>query len=676
MAEVEASKKTKTPPKGTEGKIRSLNNTVLRIIILSVVVTAAVVNIITTVLMAQTARQVAQSAASTAMDVMEEELTTQAKTLANSAQRLAESDAVKAAFSTVGDPAALDYTALVSQSGANAVVLFDASGIVCGSSLEAVSVGTDLSADVGVASALQGAAAARTTMGIGYDFALEAAAALTEEPVGVRGGVLLLYNLAESTFVDGLKEKTGDDFTVFFGNVRLSTTIVGSDGQRIVGTEMGADIAETVLQQGQAYSGRATINGRSYITNYMPMLDESGKAIGALFSGYDLSTMNAGVTRSVTITIATGLVLLLIVTLYSSRLLTHTVKRPLAKIVKTVNDIAAGEMTERTRARLVEQESQNEIGQLARAMERAVDTIRRISDDTQKLKDALERSDLTVKLDTSEYAGIYKTIVDVVEGLFSEIVQNMKQIQNVASGINERTCQVSAAAESLAQGSTEQASSVEELASTVSSIVLQVDQNAENAREASRISEEEQQGMTHSGEQMDSMASAMKEISQTSQKISVIVKAIDDLAFQTNLLALNASVEAARAGSQGKGFAVVATEVQNLAGKSAAAAKDSAELIEDVLEAIKKGVSFADQAEKGLKDVREKATLVNGAVAQISSATAEQAKMLGQINAGVEQISAVVQSNTGIAEETAAASQGLSADTQKLNGMVEQYQFD
>ena len=172
------------------------------------------------------------------------------------------------------------------------------------------------------------------------------------------------------------------------------------------------------------------------------------------------------------------------------------------------------------------------------------------------------------------------------------------------------------------------------------------------------------------------MIGAMDEISTTSHKIGAMVKTIDDIAFQTNILALNAAVEAARAGAQGKGFAVVADEVRNLANKSAEAAKDSTTLIGNVISAIEKGVGYAGSVERSLSSVMEKTSIVNDAVDNISSATAEQAMLIEQISVGIDQISSVIQLNTSISEETAAASIGLADDIGMLNAMVKKYRFE
>jgi len=560
--------------------------------------------------------------------------------------------------------------------GVSNAAVFDSTGKVV-ATVGGFSLGDDVSSVACVQDALGGNSSSTIDKGPNSDF--EVMVALPVESNGsVVGGIMLSHDLTDNAFVDDTQSWTGTtyEFTIFKDDVRVATTVKDSSGNRIVGTTMSEKIAQIVLKDGKEYTGRAAIAGKKYNVVYEPIQAADGSVIGALFSGYDLTSYFRGIITSIALCCVLSLAIVALVVILIGRFMRKRLRHPLENVVSAVDDIAEGKMSAKTSDTLAALATKDEIGQLARSMEQAVSSVRKISDDTQYLEAALQRNDLTVSVNTDSHRGIYKMIADVVNRLFNEIVTDMKEVSTIAKQIDSSTIQVAEAAQTLAQGSTEQAGSVEELASTINSIVSQVDQNAASAKQAFQASQEAETQVMSSNEQMNSMMSAMDEISKTSQQISVIVKTIDDLAFQTNLLALNAAVEAARAGAQGKGFAVVADEVQNLAGKSAAAAKSTAELIESALSAVKKGTDFARNAEEGLKGVVGKTTQVNEMVSKITAATDTEAEMLNQVSEGIDQISIVVQKNSGIAEETAAASQGLTAETKKLNDMVGRYKFN
>ena len=222
----------------------------------------------------------------------------------------------------------------------------------------------------------------------------------------------------------------------------------------------------------------------------------------------------------------------------------------------------------------------------------------------------------------------------------------------------------------MAQGSTEQASSVEELSSSINSISQQVNTNAEVARTASLKANEVGEGMQVSNKKMEEMMEAMTDISGSSREIGKIIKTIEDIAFQTNILALNAAVEAARAGAAGKGFAVVANEVRNLASKSAEASQNTSALIERSIKAVENGTRIADETAKSLLQAVEGAKEATRIINQISEASEHQAKAINQVTIGIEQISSVVQSNSATSEQSAAASEELSSQAQVLKRLV------
>ena len=236
--------------------------------------------------------------------------------------------------------------------------------------------------------------------------------------------------------------------------------------------------------------------------------------------------------------------------------------------------------------------------------------------------------------------------------------------------------QVTNVAQTLAQGASEQASSIDLLSGNLHDISEQIHQIATHSGDASNASASAKEKLIEGMDHMQSLLQTMDEINDRSAEVAKIIKTIDDIAFQTNILALNAAVEAARAGVAGKGFAVVADEVRNLAIKSADAAKSTTALIESSVVAAKSGASIANTTAETLREVAKRASVSGKAIAQIKAQIDDQSKALLEMSGGIGQISAVVQSNSATSEESAAASEQLSSQADLLRQLVAKFQLD
>ncbi|NYB72629.1 methyl-accepting chemotaxis protein [Sedimentibacter hydroxybenzoicus DSM 7310] len=356
--------------------------------------------------------------------------------------------------------------------------------------------------------------------------------------------------------------------------------------------------------------------------------------------------------------------------------LTIAIKR-MTKPVKTITDItnklAQGELDV-----TIDVKSKDEIGVLAESIEsltvRLKSYINYINESVNVLNDLAE-GDLVMDLQY-DYDGEFAKLKQSLLHVSGTLMDTIGKIKDSSEFISMNAANVSNGAQTLAQGTTEQASAIEELSAEVNEIYHTIANNAEHAENAGRkaleASKEVEQGNIH----MRDMLSAMDEISESSNEIGKIIKVIDDIAFQTNILALNAAVEAARAGSAGKGFAVVADEVRNLAGKSAEAAKQTTALIENSISSISKGTMLADKAGKSLSGIVEITNKTNELISEIVNASAQQTVSVNQIRSGIEQISSVVQQNAATAEASAANSEELSGQSQVLNDLISKFKFN
>ena len=324
----------------------------------------------------------------------------------------------------------------------------------------------------------------------------------------------------------------------------------------------------------------------------------------------------------------------------------------------------------------VSYDRQDEIGDLAAAIQSVMQHVQEIISDLSDKLSELARGNFRVSLENAEqYPGAYLPLLNSLQEISNDLNKTMAEIKTSAREVNAGAEQVSSGAQGLSQGATEQASSIEELSATVNDISEHIKKTAENTRLANTEAQNAGKEVSHSDKQMQQMKAAMENINQKSGEISKIIKTIDDIAFQTNILALNAAIEAARAGVAGKGFAVVADEVGNLAQKSANAAKDTTMLIEETLQAVEQGTVLADSTAESLQRVVTGAGKVTELVNQIAEASVEQSRAVEQVSTGIDQISSVVQSNTATAEESAAASEELSGQANILNELVGRFQL-
>ncbi len=271
------------------------------------------------------------------------------------------------------------------------------------------------------------------------------------------------------------------------------------------------------------------------------------------------------------------------------------------------------------------------------------------------------------------YVGGFQSILESMRTLKLELSGTMRQIDASAGQVAAASMQVSTGSQALSQGSMEQASAVEELAATINEISTSAKTTSAAAEEAGGYVGQAAAQLGSSMEYVKELNAAMERISSSSQEISKIISAIEDIAFQTNILALNAAVEAARAGSAGKGFAVVADEVRNLAAKSDTAAKATKDLIEGSIVSVSEGAKIVEQVTGALEKTASSAANVSTQMTVVVDAVEKQTTSIVQVTEGIDQISSVVQTNSATAQESAAASEELSAEAASLKQMVDQF---
>lgn len=293
-----------------------------------------------------------------------------------------------------------------------------------------------------------------------------------------------------------------------------------------------------------------------------------------------------------------------------------------------------------------------------------------IEEEVQAIVSAAGAGDLRRRLKTTDPASFYGKLSLGLNSILDRNAQLIREVQRLTREVATGAEEISKGNMSLSQRTEEQASSLEETASSMEEMTVTVKQNADNAAQANDLASAARQQAEIGGAVVADTVAAMQGINAAGTRMADIIGVIDDIAFQTNLLALNAAVEAARAGEQGRGFAVVASEVRGLAGRSATAAKEIKELIQDSVAKVAEGSKLVDASGSRLTQIVSSVKRVTDIVAEIATASNEQATGIEQVNRAVTDMDQVTQQNAALVEQAAAAAASLLEQSRQLEALV------
>jgi methyl-accepting chemotaxis protein len=313
--------------------------------------------------------------------------------------------------------------------------------------------------------------------------------------------------------------------------------------------------------------------------------------------------------------------------------------------------------------------------QLSTQLNGLLDAISGSVNQVSNLLRALSQGDLRQRMH-GEFEGVFARMRDDANATVDQLTTIVSGIQRASAAINTASTEIAAGNNDLSRRTEQQAANLEETAASMEELTSTVKQNADHARQANQLAIGAASVASEGGQVVGQVVSTMSEIQGASRKIADIISVIDGIAFQTNILALNAAVEAARAGEQGRGFAVVATEVRSLAQRSATAAKEIKALIEDSTDKVAGGAALAEQAGKTMGELVASVQRVTDIMAEISSASQEQASGIEQVNQTIVQMDETTQQNAALVEEASAAARSMEEQANSLAQAISQFQLE
>ncbi len=480
--------------------------------------------------------------------------------------------------------------------------------------------------------------------------------------------IVVGYDYTDTEAVDGILSQTGSHATIFCDDTRISTTFVGDDGKRAIGTTMSDAVYEKVIKNGEIYQMETEIFGDQYMATYTPLYGPDKEIMGAYFTGCPMESVIKSKNEAVLMGVIIGVVMI-IVAYIGVRVF---VRKQIGIPVQIVRDMAremeqgnlsANQQIDTSNLR------KNEIGDVAKSISSALKILSSYVNDISTMMKEMSDGNFGYK-SVVEYRGDFISIGESARNLSIEMKDVINSINSSADEVYNGTQMISTGSTSLADGSARQSASAEELSTSVAEITDNIQRNAENTDKAQKLSNSSIEMVNSQNAQIKDMLNAMSNIESSADEISKIIKTIEDIAFQTNILALNAAVEAARAGEAGKGFAVVADEVRNLANKSAEAASSTSQLIGNCIEAVNNGSSIAHSTAEAMKQVIEITNETNSLIENIAHQTNKQADSVQQIKLEIDSISEVIQENSSTAEESAASCEQLNAQATTLRDRI------
>ncbi len=513
-------------------------------------------------------------------------------------------------------------------------------------------------------------------------FALRGISPVTAENGGHLGSceVLVLFeDVIEANHVDSSYEIAvylKSEFLPIAKDLQDSVRFPVLDGKYVFTSSTARAITDPVissalLARGEKKSCFEVLGGK--MVYVFPVNDYRGAVVGVMALVYDLAKVNftrnafieAGqrAVSHISSKFVAGTILVLLIVIFILKILINRILGPLYGLVKLANQVAIGDLTEELNFT-----SKDEIGDLVKSINLMIQSLRLKENEAREIASGNLGIEVKVQSEKDSMGAAFRTMVKNLNEILGKIKEVVNKINIESNALKD--CSVS-----LSNQAIESASSIEEISSSMHEIDGQSQQNSSNATGAIDLVNQTKLLSEKGLIKMKEMNAAINSIHESGQNVKKIIKVIDDIAFQTNLLALNAAVESARAGRHGKGFAVVSEEVRNLAARSANAAKETSDLLEESFRYANSSVEIVQKTSLSFDEINASVQKVAVLVEEIVIASKEQSTGVSMITQGLSQVDQSVQSVSAISEETSSAAEELAEKAKELSRLLERFRF-